>query len=155
MVLDLDQRARWATQFDAALRDARAGVVTVAEGLAAVALAYSIQLSPRSYRGSLRGVGLRAPASAAICARHGLGHLPATRLPLAALVVGRAGEDAERHLAIADRWGARFVPEHQQTRALAADAVEARLLDVARAGLIPSPCFATIPDTVVPIRPAV
>jgi predicted alpha/beta hydrolase family esterase len=156
VTLDLDERAaraRWAMQLDAALREERAGVIAVAEGLAAVALAYWIQLSPRSYLTCLRGAVLHAPASATVCAAAGLGTLPATRLPIPAIVVGRAGEDAARHLALADRWGARFVAEHQ--RAVAGDAAEARLLAVAQADPGALPAAPRIAGEVVPIRAAV
>jgi hypothetical protein len=153
VVLDFGARARWATQLDAALRNAPAETIAVAEGLAAVALAYWIQLSPRSYLSRLRGVVLHAPASAAACAGVGLGNLPATHLPLPAIVVGRTGEDAARHLALADRWGARFVPEHQRVRAT--DAIEARLLAVARADIGTIPLAVPLPGEVVAIRAAV
>ena len=155
VVLDLGARARWATQLDAALRNAPAETIAVAEGLAAVALAYWIQLSPRSYLAPLRGVVLHAPASTLACAGVGLDNLPATHLPLPAIVVGRTGEDAARHLALADRWGARYVPEHQRVSVSATEAVEARLLAVARADLGAIPLAAPLPGEVVAIRAAV
>lgn len=159
VALDLDQRggrARWAMQLDAALRNEPAELIAVAEGLAAVALAYWMQLSPLGYLAALRGAVLHAPASASACATAGLGSLPTTHLSVRSIVVGRAGEDAAHHLSLADRWGARFVPDHQLARTVADDAIEARLLAVAltRSDAMPSPTPIESGD-VVPIRTAI
>ncbi|WP_010186877.1 alpha/beta hydrolase [Sphingomonas sp. PAMC 26605] len=114
ITLDLSKfpSGRWALQLDKGLAQREAPVVIVAHGLACRAVAWWAQLSPRSYVRAVSGALFHAPLQArdeqhAVVAALRSG--PCYRLPFASIVLGDAWHAVEETLALADRWGSRFV----------------------------------------------
>lgn len=131
--IDLDlsrfQSGRWALQLDGALAKRRAPVVIVARGVAALAVAWWAQLSPRSYMTAIHGGILLSPlaidfgqGSIAAAARAG----PVTHLPFPSIVTAASATDIDRTRILAEGWGSLF-PEGPPARP--ASAIEAQLVD--------------------------
>ncbi|PTS72444.1 hypothetical protein DBR17_19710 [Sphingomonas sp. HMWF008] len=112
--LDLSRfhNGRWALQLDAAFARREAPVVLLARGVACLAVTWWAQLSPRSYLRAVSGALFDSPLSigfeqAAIAATVRTG--PTYRLPFPSVVLNDALFQVEEVLALADKWGSRFI----------------------------------------------
>jgi predicted alpha/beta hydrolase family esterase len=112
--LDLSKfpNGRWALQLDEAFARRSAPAVILAHGVACLAVAWWAQLSPRSYLKSVQGAVFRSPlhvgfGQAPIAASASTG--PTQSLPFASIVASEVTPYVEQVLALADRWGSRFV----------------------------------------------
>lgn len=112
--LDLSKfpNGRWALQLDEAFARRSAPAVILAHGVACLAVAWWAQLSPRSYLRSVQGAVFRSPlhvgfGQAPIAASASTG--PTQGLPFASIVASEITPYVEQVLALADRWGSRFV----------------------------------------------
>jgi hypothetical protein len=112
--LDLSKfpNGRWALQLDEAFARRGTPAVILAHGVACLAVAWWAQLSPRSYLKSVHGAVFRSPlhigfGQAPIAASASTG--PTQRLPFASIVASEVTPYVEQVLALADRWGSRFV----------------------------------------------
>jgi predicted alpha/beta hydrolase family esterase len=112
--LDLSKfpNGRWALQLDDAFARRSAPAVILAHGVACLAVAWWAQLSPRSYLRSVLGAVFRSPlhvgfGQAPIAASASTG--PTQTLPFASIVASEVTPYVEQVLALADRWGSRFV----------------------------------------------
>ena len=112
--LDLSKfpNGRWALQLDEAFARRSAPAVILAHGVACLAVAWWAQLSPRSYLRSVQGAVFRSPlhvgfGQAPIAASASTG--PTQALPFASIVASEVTPYVEQILALADRWGSRFV----------------------------------------------
>ncbi|KQS04985.1 hypothetical protein ASG11_12605 [Sphingomonas sp. Leaf357] len=128
---------RWALQLDAAFARRSIPAVIVARGVACLAVAWWAQLSPRSYLDAVRGAVFRSPlhvelGQAPIAASASTG--PTHRLPFPSIVANDVTLYVEQVLALADRWGSRFVDlsapssDHPSNRSSTGTAAEERLL---------------------------
>ncbi|WP_404366070.1 alpha/beta hydrolase [Sphingomonas sp. MMS24-J45] len=138
--LDLSKfhNGRWALQLDAAFARRDAPVVLLARGVACLAVTWWAQLSPRSYLRAVSGALLDSPlnigfeqASIAAIVRTG----PTYRLPFPSVVLNDGLFQVEEVLALADRWGSRFIgadgtaTEHPSNRHALFPDSEAMLLE--------------------------
>ncbi len=112
--LDLSKfpNGRWALQLDEAFARRSAPAIILAHGVACLAVAWWAQLSPRSYLRSVQGAVFRSPlhvgfGQAPIAASASTG--PTQALPFASIVASEVTPYVEQVLALADRWGSRFV----------------------------------------------
>lgn len=138
--LDLDkfQSGRWALQLDRAVLGRNGPVVILAQGVAALAVAWWAQLSPRTYTEKIAGAVFLSPLHVgfgqAAVAREVRG--PATRLPFPSIVASDSSPGVEQVLILADAWGSRFVDasapagNRQSNRSPIGSAVEQRLVDL-------------------------
>lgn len=137
--LDLSKfhNGRWALQLDEAFARRTVPVVILARGVACLAVTWWAQLSPRSYLRAVSGALFHSPLSltleqAAIGATVRAG--PAYRLPFPSVVVSDGLFQIEDVLALADRWGSRFIDatdiadDHPTNRRAVLNATEALLL---------------------------
>lgn len=138
--LDLSRfhNGRWALQLDAAFARRQAPVVLLARGVACLAVTWWAQLSPRSYLRAVSGALFDSPLSigfeqAAIAATVRTG--PTYRLPFPSVVLNDALFQVEEVLALADKWGSRFIgadetpADQPSNRRAPFTAAEAKLLE--------------------------
>lgn len=156
--LDLSKfpNGRWALQLDEAFARRGAPAVILAHGVACLAVAWWAQLSPRSYLAAVRGAVFRSPlhvgfGQAPIAASASTG--PTQRLPFASVVASEVTPYVEQVLALADRWGSRFVDAgaalagHPSNRSGAGTGVEEmllRYLPLLDCGTVPETDLATV-----------
>ena len=135
MELDLSrfQTGRWALQLDGVFAKRTQPVCVVAHGVAALAVAWWAQLSPRSYMKSIRGAIFVAPLSIglgqdgiAAAARRG----PITQLPFPSLVAASSDFGAEQVRTFADGWGSYLIGFSSGGSERHASPIEAELVDI-------------------------
>lgn len=136
-VIELDlsrfQTGRWALQLDGVFAMRTEPVCVVAHGIAALAVAWWAQLSPRSYMKSIRGAIFVAPLSIglgqdgiAAAARRG----PITQLPFPSIVAASSDFGAEQMRKFADGWGSYLIGFSSGGSERHASPIEAELVDV-------------------------
>lgn len=138
-VLELDlsrfQTGRWALQLDGVFAKRTQPVCVIAHGVAALAVAWWAQLSPRSYMKSIRGAIFVAPLSIglgqdgiAAAARGG----PITQLPFPSIVAASSDFGAEQMRTFADGWGSYLIGSSSGGSERYASPIEAELFDMLR-----------------------
>ncbi len=136
-VIELDlsrfQTGRWALQLDSVFAKRTQPVCVVAHGVAALAVAWWAQLSPRSYMKSISGAIFVAPLSIglgqdgiAAAARGG----PITQLPFPSIVAASSDFGIDQMRTFAEGWGSYFIGFSSGGSERHASLIEAELVDV-------------------------
>jgi len=135
LVLDLSrfQTGRWALQLDGVFAKRTQPVCVIARGVAALAVAWWAQLSPRSYMKSIRGAIFVAPLSIglgqdgiAAAARGG----PITQLPFPSIVAASSDFGIDQMRKFADGWGSYLIDFSSGGSERPASPIEAELVDI-------------------------